>query len=81
MPVEREGEQITITTEKGTVAIAPLKKIKNGFDASVLQAWQNECAKLLKPNARPASELEEYLTARYDLELLTAEDIQMQVSC
>lgn len=79
MPVERKGEQITITTETGTVAIAPMKMIKSGFDESVLQAWQDECAKLLKPNARLACELAEYLTARYDLEILTAEDIQMQL--
>lgn len=79
MPVERKGEQITITTEKGTMAITPMKIIKNGFDESVLQAWQDECAKMLKPNARLASELAEYLMARYDLELLTAEDIPMQL--
>jgi hypothetical protein len=54
-------------------------KTKDNFDENAFKAWQDECAKRLKPNARPASELPNYLTALYDLEVLNLQDDYIQM--
>lgn len=79
MAVERKGEQIIIHTEKGVRSISPMKIVKGNFDANAFKAWQDECAKRIEPSARPASELADYLLARYDLETLKFQDDYMQM--
>lgn len=79
MPVERSGEQITIRTETGSMAVAPMKMVKNGVTEEAFRAWQDECAKRITPDARPADGLEAHLTGLCDLEPLPADHPQIRL--
>lgn len=79
MPVERSGEQITIRTETGSMAVAPMKMVKSGVTEEAFRAWQDECAKRITPGARTADGLEAYLTGLCDLDPLPADHPQVRL--
>ena len=78
MPVERKGENVTITTESGTMTVAPLKQVKSGVSDEVFQAWLQKCADRMKPNRRSSDGLEAYLRELCDLEPLALEHPQVR---
>ena len=78
MPVERKRESVTITTESGTMTVAPLKQVKSGVPDAVFQAWIQECAKRMAPDRRSPEELKAYLMELADLEPLPLDHPQVR---